>query len=180
MNGTCNYLLSRLSEGWSFKEALAKAQELGFAEADPSADVDGHDAADKLSILVRESFGVNLLPKWIEKHSLRDLVPTAPAEALERGEVLKQVGSCRLQPDGSVEAEVKIVSLARSHPLACTYNEENRFLVTDVDGNVHDVFGKGAGRWPTATAVFADIMDAQRALLRCEPVVNQKSEKLRA
>ena len=54
MNGTCNYLLSRLAEGWSFEQALAKAQELGFAEADPSADVDGHDAADKLSILVRE------------------------------------------------------------------------------------------------------------------------------
>ena len=180
MNGTCNYLLSRLGEGWSFEEALAKAQELGFAEADPSADVDGHDAADKLSILVRESFGVALHPKWVEKHSLRDLVPGAAAEALERGEVLKQVGSCRVRPDGSVEAEVHIVSLPQSHPLALTRNEENRFLITDADGNVHDVFGKGAGRWPTATAVFADVMDAQRALVGREPLAGQPAEKRRA
>ena len=180
MNGTCNYLLSRLSEGWKFEQALAKAQELGFAEADPSADVDGHDAADKLSILVREAFGVALLPKWIEKHSLRDLVPEAAADAVERGEVLKQVGSCRVRPDGSIDAEVRVVSLPCSHPLAAARNEENRFLVTDVDGKVHDVFGKGAGRWPTATAVFADVMDAQRALLGCEPLVGQDSEKLRA
>jgi homoserine dehydrogenase len=180
MNGTCNYLLSRLAEGWSFEQALAKAQELGFAEADPSADVDGHDAADKLSILVREAFGVALLPKWIEKHSLRDLVPEAAAEALECGEVLKQVGTCRVRPDGSIEAEVRIVSLHVDHPLAQTRDEENRFLVTDVDGNVHDVFGKGAGRWPTATAVFADVMDAQRALLGREPLAGQNAEKLRA
>ncbi len=180
MNGTCNYLLSRLAEGWSFEQALLNAQKLGFAEADPSADVDGHDAADKLSILVREAFGVALLPKWIEKHSLRDLVPEAAVEALERGEVLKQVGSCRVRPDGSVDAEVRIVSLPRSHPLAAACNEENRFLVTDIDGKVHDVFGKGAGRWPTATAVFADVMDAQRALLGCESTLGQKAEKLRA
>ena len=180
MNGTCNYLLSRLAEGWSFEQALARAQELGFAEADPSADVDGHDAADKLSILVREAFGVALLPKWIDKHSLRDLVPQAAAEALERGEVLKQVGSCRLRPDGSIEADVRIVSLPGWHPLAQTRDEENRFLVTDVDGKVHDVFGKGAGRWPTATAVFADIMDAQRALLGREPLLVPAAAKLRA
>jgi homoserine dehydrogenase len=180
MNGTCNYLLSRLAEGWNFEQALAKAQELGFAEADPSADVDGHDAADKLSILVREAFGVALLPKWIEKHSLRDLMPEAAAQALEHGQVLKQVGSCRVRPDGSIEAEVRVFSLPCSHPLALTRDEENRFLVTDVDGKVHDVFGKGAGRWPTATAVFADIMDAQRALLGREPLLGQDAEKLRA
>jgi homoserine dehydrogenase len=180
MNGTCNYLLSRLADGWSFEEALSKAQELGFAEADPSADVDGHDAADKLSILVRESFGVALLPKWIDKHSLRDLVPGAASEVLENDQVLKQVGSCRVRPDGSVEAEVRIVSLPSSHPLAQTRDEENRFLVTDVDGMVHDVFGKGAGRWPTATAVFADVMDAQRAVLGRLAEPEDQAVKLRA
>ncbi len=180
MNGTCNYLLSRLGEGWRFENALAKAQELGFAEADPSADVDGHDAADKLSIVVRNAFGVALLPKWIEKHSLRDLVPTAAVEALARGEVLKQVGCCRLRPDGSIDADVCVVSLPHSHPLAQTRDEENRFLVTDIDGKVHDVFGKGAGRWPTATAVFADVMDAQRALVGRTAVPGTAAVKLRA
>jgi homoserine dehydrogenase len=180
MNGTCNYLLSRLADGWSFDEALAKAQELGFAEADPTADVDGHDAADKLSILVREAFGVAVLPRFIAKHSLRDLVPEAAREALERGEVLKQVGRCHLMADGSIEAEVRVVPLPLSHPLAGARDEENRFLVTDSAGSVHEVFGKGAGRWPTATAVFADVMDAQRALLGREPLAGDKAVKLRA
>lgn len=180
MNGTCNYLLSRLAEGWSFGEALAKAQELGFAEADPSADVDGHDAADKLSILVREAFRVAVLPQLIAKHSLRDLAPQAAREAVERGEVLKQVGRCQLLADGSVEAEVRVVALPQSHPLAGARNEENCFLVTDSSGNMHEVFGKGAGRWPTATAVFADVMDAQRALLGREPAGDAKAVKLRA
>ncbi len=169
MNGTCNYLLSRLGEGWSFANALAKAQELGFAEADPSADVDGHDAADKLSILAREAYGVALNPERLPKHSLRDLVPEAAREALDRGEVLKQVGRCQLLADGSIEAAVEVVALPASHPLAQARNEENCFLVTDRDGKVHRVFGKGAGRWPTATAAFADVIDAQRALLRRDP-----------
>ena len=180
MNGTCNYLLSRLAEGTSLEKALAKAQELGFAEADPSADVDGHDAADKLSILVREAFGVAVVPQLIAKHSLRDLVPEAAMEALDRGEVLKQVGRCHLLPDGTVEAEVQVVALPLSHPLAGARDEENRFLITDAEGNVHEVFGKGAGRWPTATSVFADVMDAQRALLGRAPVEASKTLKLRA
>ena len=179
MNGTCNYLLSRLGEGWSLEKAVKTAQDLGFAETDPSADVDGHDAADKLSILLREALGIAVLPQLIAKHSLRDLVPDAAREALERGEVLKQVGRFSLLPDGSIEAEVQVRALSVSHPLALPRNEENRFLVTDSEGNVHDVFGKGAGRWPTATSVFADIMDAQRALLG-RPAVAQRAAKLRA
>ncbi|PSJ36738.1 homoserine dehydrogenase [Allosphingosinicella deserti] len=165
MNGTCNYLLSRLAEGWTFDDAVRQAQELGYAEADPAADVDSHDAADKLSVLIREAFGVALLPDRIAKESLRDVTPEAAQAALARGEVLKQVGRCRLLEDGSIAAEVRVVALPAAHPLAGARNEENRFLVTDTSGKVHEVFGKGAGRWPTATAVFADVMDAQRALL---------------
>jgi homoserine dehydrogenase len=165
MNGTCNFLLSRLSEGWGFDEAVAKAQELGFAEADPTADVDGHDAADKLSILVREAFGVALAPDRIAKQSLRNVTPEEARALLARGQVLKQVGRCRLLADGSLEAEVRLEALEAAHPLAGAKNEENRFLVTGSDGKVREIFGKGAGRWPTATAVFADVMDAQRALL---------------
>jgi homoserine dehydrogenase len=165
MNGTCNYLLSRLGEGWSFDEAVLKAQELGFAEADPAADVDGHDAADKLSILIREAFGVALLPERITKQSLREVTPQAARSAVERREVLKQVGRCRILGDGSIEAAVEVVSLPASHPLAQLRNEENHFVVLDSSGLSHHVPGKGAGRWPTATSVFADVMDAQRALL---------------
>jgi homoserine dehydrogenase len=180
MNGTCNYLLSRLGEGWKLEDALKKAQELGYAEADPAADLDGDDAAQKLSILIREAFGVALLPERIAKHSLRDLPPGAAREALERGEALKQVGRCHLLADGSIEAEVQVVALPLSHPLAGAHNEENRFLVTCADGTVTKVLGKGAGRWPTATAVFADVMDAQRALLGREPAAFGEVVKLTA
>jgi homoserine dehydrogenase len=86
-------------------------------------------------------------------------------DAVARGKVLKQVGRCKTLADGSLFAEVRIVALPADHPLARTRNEENCFLVADRDGRVHEVFGKGAGRCPTAEAVFADVMDAQRALL---------------
>lgn len=163
MNGTANFLLGRLAEGRAFEEALAEAQRLGFAEADPSADVDGHDAADKLSLLVRECFGVSLPPGAIAKQSLRSVSLADVQAALARGETLKQVGRCRVRSDGSVEADVRIESLPAAHPLAGAMNEENRFVITDAEGKLHEVYGKGAGRWPTAAAVFADVMDLQRA-----------------
>ncbi len=165
MNGTCNFLLSKLGEGWSFDDAVKKAQELGFAEANPAADVDGHDAADKLSILVREAFGVALPPDRIAKQSLRDVTPEAVTTASEAGKVLKQVGRCRLLADGSVEAAVQIEALPADHPLAGARNEENCFLILDKVGETLHLHGKGAGRWPTAASVFADVMDAQRSLL---------------
>jgi homoserine dehydrogenase len=164
MNGTANYLLSRMGEGWTLDDAVAKAQALGFAEADPAADVDGHDAADKLSILAREAFGVALPPGRIFKQSLRDVRKGDAALALANGQVLKQVARCRFGKDGSVRAEVRIEALPASHPLAAARDEENSFLVTDRDGVPHAVHGKGAGRWPSAAAVFADVMDLQRAL----------------
>lgn len=164
MNGTANFLLGKLAEGRALDDAVARAQALGFAEADPSTDVDGHDAADKLSLLIREAFGVALLPEEIAKDSLRSVTRAQAQAALARGEVLKQIGRCRLLPNGSVFAEVAIEALPATHPLAGAVNEENRFLVTGADGHVHAIYGKGAGRWPTTASVFADIMDLQRRL----------------
>ncbi|MBI1264757.1 MAG: homoserine dehydrogenase [Alphaproteobacteria bacterium] len=163
MNGTGNFILSRLRAGAAFDDAVAEAQRLGFAEADPSADVEGLDAADKLSLLIREAFGRTVPPGAIARQSLRDATPARIADAASRGEVFKQVGRCALKPDGSVEASVRVMSLPLAHPLAGAVNEENRFVVTLADGSVHALYGKGAGRWPTAAAVFADVMDIARA-----------------
>ncbi len=163
VNGTVNFLLARLANGWSFDQALAKAQELGFAEADPTSDVDGHDAAYKLSLLVRDAMGVALPSDEIPKDSLRSVTAEAILAALAKGQVLKQVSRARLLPDGKVEASVRIESLPASHPLARVTNTENSVLITAADGTVHEVHGHGAGRWPTAASVFADIMDLQRA-----------------
>lgn len=163
MNGTANFILSRLGEGEAFEDALAEAQRLGFAEADPSADVEGHDAADKLSILIREAFGVAMPPDHIAKQSLSEVTPEMCAAAAKDGKVYKQIARARRMAGGGVDAQVSIEPVALSHPFANARNEQNRALVTDAAGQVHAVYGKGAGRWPTAAAVFADMMDIQRA-----------------
>jgi homoserine dehydrogenase len=163
VNGTVNFLLARLANGWSFDRAIAKAQELGFAEADPSSDVDGHDAAYKLSLLVRDAMKIALPAEDIEKQSLSSVTAESILAALARGEVLKQVSRARLLADGKVEASVRIESLPASHPLAKVTNTENSVLITAADGRVHEVHGHGAGRWPTAASVMADVMDLQRA-----------------
>ena len=163
VNGTVNFLLARLANGWSFDKAIAKAQELGFAEADPSSDVEGHDAAYKLSLLVRDAMGVAVSADRIEKQSLDTVSAESILAALARGEVLKQVSRARLLPDGKVETSVRIESLPASHPLAKDTNTENSVLITAADGSVHEVHGHGAGRWPTAASVMADVMDLQRS-----------------
>lgn len=163
MNGTANFILSKLGEGEAFDDALAEAQRLGFAEADPSADVDGHDAADKLSILIREAFNVALPPDRIAKMSLAEITPEMCAAAAADGKVYKQIARARRVSADAVDAEVTIEPVSLSHPFAGARNEQNRALITDSHGRIHAIYGKGAGRWPTAAAVFADIMDIQRA-----------------
>lgn len=143
---------------------MRRAQELGLAEADPLADVDGHDAADKLAILARRAFGAALVPADIPRQSLRELPAGAAEAALARGEVLKQIGRCRLRPDGAVEASVRIESLPAGHVLARTRNEENCFILGDRCGRDHAIHGKGAGRWPTTAAVFGDVLDLHRMI----------------
>ena len=166
MNGTANFILSKLETGTAFAEALAEAQRLGFAEADPSADVEGHDAADKLSILIREAFDLALPPDKIAKQSLSEITPEMCAAASKDGKVYKQIARARRLAGGAVDAEIVIEPVSHAHPFAGAKNEQNRALVTDGRGRVHAVYGKGAGRWPTAAAVFADMMDLQRAYAR--------------
>lgn len=178
MNGTANFILSKLGAGEAFEDALADAQRLGFAEADPSADVEGHDAADKLSILIREAFGIALAPDLIPKQSLAEITPEMCAQAAQEGKVYKQMARARRVAAGAVDAEIVIEPVAMSHPFAGARNEENRALLTDSRGQIHAIYGKGAGRWPTAAAVFADIMDIQRATACVSPVADGLGRKV--
>tara|TARA_R110002051_G_scaffold48299_2_gene94926 strand:- start:16248 stop:17999 length:1752 start_codon:yes stop_codon:yes gene_type:complete len=161
MNGTCNFILGRLAEGALLADAIAEAQALGFAEADPRGDIDGHDAADKLSIIIQHAFGVALDPREIAKESLSHLPAHRLQAAAEQNLVFKQVASCTAGSDGRVVAKVELRALPRDHRLARLRNEENGFLVQLPHESLY-VQGKGAGRWPTAEAVFADIVDIQR------------------
>lgn len=167
MNGTCNFIFDQLKQGTRLADAVSEAQRLGFAEADPSTDLDGHDAADKLVLLAHHAFGVTLHPGQIEKESLNDLDGNRIRAVNEKGMVFKQIARCEATPDGRVEARVEIVALEPDHPLAGLVNEGNGFLVKLPQKTV-SVRGKGAGRWPTAEAVFADIMDIQRSYLTGE------------
>lgn len=161
MNGTCNYILGQLGEGALLAQAISDAQRLGFAEADPRADIDGNDAADKLSIIIRHAFGVRLDPDDIARESLSDLSAERLQAAAEQNLVIKQVGHCAVGADGRVEARVELRALEPDNPLARLRNEENGFIVQLPHESLY-VCGKGAGRWPTAEAVFADIVDIQR------------------
>ncbi len=167
MNGTCNFIFGQMQKGVRLADAVAEAQRLGFAEADPSTDLDGLDAADKLSIIIRHAFGVNLAPDQIPCESLNDLSAQRIKAVQEQGLVFKQVARCEVTADGRVEARVDIEALKPDHPLAGLVNEGNGFLIRMPQRTV-SVQGKGAGRWPTAEAVFADIMDIQRGYLTGE------------
>jgi len=161
MNGTCNFILDALDRGELFADAVAEAQRLGFAEADPSTDLDGDDAADKLAIICHHAFGIMPDVRDISRESLSDLSPERIAAAREAGLVFKQVGRCVADNTGGVDARVELRALPQSHPFAALRNEANGFLIHRPQGLTY-IKGKGAGRWPTAEAMFADLMDVQR------------------
>lgn len=179
MNGTCNFILGKLAEGALLAEAIAQAQALGFAEADPRGDIDGDDAADKLSIIIQHAFGVSLAPGEIAKESLSDLPAHRLEAAAEQNLVFKQVASCTAGADGRIHAKIELRALAPDHPLARLRNEENGFLVQLPHESVY-VQGKGAGRWPTAEAVFADIVDIQRLVDCSQPAAVSSKPELAA
>ncbi len=156
VNGTTNFVLGRLAEGLSFQDAIKEAQKLGFAEADPTADVEGYDAAHKLAILAFHGLGLSLSPQAISCEGISNLSEQDIANALLRGGVIRLVATCEWK-DGEVSATVAPRYLSGEHPLAQVHGEENAVHITTEDGAVHLVAGKGAGRCPTATAVFGDV-----------------------
>ncbi len=161
VNGTCNFVLGRMDEGDSLDDAVALAQEKGFAEAEPSADVDGRDAAEKLVIIIRHAFGVTLTADAIQCQSLRDLPVHAVQQALRDGKHYKQVSCCELDDEG-LRASVSLRAVDADDYLAGAVAEQNRIQVTMASGAVVSLSGKGAGRWPTAEAVMADLFEVWR------------------
>jgi homoserine dehydrogenase len=161
LNGTCTYILSRLEEGSPYREALLEAQRLGYAEADPSLDVEGFDAAHKLTILARLAFDPSL--RWekvaARTHGISHLTPAIVKEAMEDGGRVRLLGS--VYPlEGEWRVEVRPVYLPASHPLATSEGTRNTLLFRgDAVGEVL-ISGAGAGAEPTASAVLADVLNA--------------------
>ena len=165
LNGTCNYILTRIHEdGISFAEALALAQEKGFAEADPTLDVEGFDTAHKLAILSSIAYGMELNLEDIFVEGITHVTPMDIRFADEFGYRIKLLAISKYQED-AVEARVHPTMIPVDNMLAGVSRSLN--AVTVVGDAVEDMllYGRGAGMMPTATAVVSDIVDIARNIV---------------
>ena len=165
VNGTCNYILTRMTEeGLSFEEVLREAQEAGFAEADPSLDVDGLDAAHKLALLTTLAYGTEISLEDIYVEGIRGIEPLDLAFARELGFVTKLLAIAK-ETEGGLEVRVHPALIPERHVLSSVRMAYNAFyLKGDAVGDVL-LYGLGAGQMPTGSAVVSDIVDLARNVL---------------
>ncbi len=167
LNGTCNYILTRMeNEGAAFADVLRDAQRLGYAEADPTFDIEGIDTAHKLSILAAMAFGGRIRFDEVHTEGIGRITPEDIAQADELGYRIKLLGIARPHagPDGErIEMRVHPTLVPQSSQIAQVSDSYNAVMVSG-DFVEHTMyFGRGAGERPTASAVVADIMDIARA-----------------
>lgn len=162
VNGTTNYILTKMFEdGMDFSEALAKATELGYAEADPTADVEGLDAGRKVAILASIAFHSRVVFDDVYTEGITKISAKDVAYAKEFGSVIKLLGVVHNREDG-IEVAVYPMMLPKNHPLASVRDSFNAVFV---HGDALDdamFYGRGAGELPTASAVMGDVIDIIR------------------
>ena len=163
LNGTTNYILTRMIRaGLSFDAALKEAQQNGYAEQDPTADIEGHDACRKICILASLAFGRHVYPRQVPTEGITGVTLSDVAYAESCGKKIKLLGRAMRRSDGKVCAYVAPHLVDQENPLA---GVEDVFNAIAVKGNaIGDVmfYGRGAGKLPTASAVVADVIDAPR------------------
>jgi homoserine dehydrogenase len=180
VNGTTNFILTKMyQEGAEFADVLAEAQRLGYAEADPTADVDGHDAAYKLSILASMAFDSTVDYREIHTEGIRAVTARDIAIAKSYGYVIKLLAIGVAHDDDRIELRVHPVMLPKRHPLGAVNDSFNAVFAR---GNfVGDVmfYGRGAGQLPTASAIVGDIIDLAMHQLKggTSPRMNFGSQK---
>jgi homoserine dehydrogenase len=158
VNGSTNYILSQVfGEGIGFDEALKKAQAKGFAESDPSLDVEGTDAVNKLSILLTHAYGIVVLPGGLVHTGIQNLTPYDAATAKEKGYEIKLVAQAGKLPNGDVAAFVLPQFVPKDNQLYSVRNEYNGVIIESSLADKQFFYGKGAGGYPTASAVLSDI-----------------------
>ena len=164
VNGTTNYMLTRMTEnGLGYDEALKEAQELGYAEADPTADVDGHDAAAKAAILASIAFNSRVTIDEVPTEGIRSLSAGDIAYANEIGYTVKLLAIAR-RTEGGIDIRVHPTMIRSSHPLAAVNGVYNAiYVVGDAVGETM-FFGEGAGAGAAASAVVGDLIEVARAL----------------
>jgi homoserine dehydrogenase len=162
LNGTTNYILTKMEAGASYPEALAEAQALGYAEADPTGDVEGFDAAGKVVILARLLMNEQMHMEDVDRSGITHLTSDDIKTASAAGERWKLIGSLERDSQGKLLAKVKAERLPTSHPLAGVSGATNAaHFTTDLVGDV-TLIGPGAGRLPTGYAVIEDVLAIYR------------------
>jgi len=157
VNGTTNFILSEMERGAEYAEALAAAQELGYAEADPTDDVEGVDAAAKMSILATVAFGSRVTPDQVDTRGITEVTPAHVAAAAELGMVVRLVGIATLSGE-EVDVRVQPAFVERSHPLAAVDGPFNAVMLQGDAIREITLEGPGAGGIETASAVVADLV----------------------
>lgn len=157
LNGTCNFILSKMEEGLSYQEALSQAQALGFAEADPTADVDGFDTQRKLRILASLAFNQTILEADIPCQGISQITSQEVQAGLAKGQRYKLLAQARLHK-GKLEAQVKPVLIDKGSQLGSLIDGENAIIVKLSNAQELIFRGFGAGGRPTAFAVLSDLL----------------------
>jgi homoserine dehydrogenase len=168
INGTCNFVIDQIASGNDFGAAVRLAQKEGFAEADPTLDLNGTDAAQKLVLLARESFGVSLSVAEVRRAGIDKLTSADVWEAAKRGNIFRLIAECSQTVDG-VRASVRPVELPAIHPFAQIKGAENCLVIETENGQTKTIKGRGAGRYATTESVMADLLDLHSELARPQP-----------
>ncbi|HEX3795672.1 MAG TPA: homoserine dehydrogenase [Acidimicrobiales bacterium] len=166
VNGTTNFILSRMEDdGVDYAEALAEAQSLGLAERDPTADVEGHDAAAKAAILASLAFGGDVVDGDVYREGITGISAADVAYANRLGYAVKLLAVAEMV-DGGPELSVRVhpAMVPRAHPLASVRGAFNAVFVEGAVSGELMLYGRGAGGGPTASAVLGDLVDAARNL----------------
>lgn len=157
LNGTCNFILSKMEEGAEFSEALKEAQSLGFAEADPTEDVAGYDARAKLVILMRLALRADVRPEEIPARSITEISAIDFSYAKDLNCTVRQISRAQAVDD-KVVAVVGPMLVPKTSPLAWSHGTENMVIATGLYGGNVVFSGHGAGGHPTAVAVVSDLL----------------------
>jgi homoserine dehydrogenase len=163
VNGTTNFILSKMtSEGSDYADVLAEAQALGYAEADPTADVEAFDAAAKVQILASLAFGAELRGEEISREGITGIRSIDVEFARRAGYVIKLVGVAERVGESGISRRVHPAMIPADHPLASVHGAMNAVFVEGTKSGPLMWLGQGAGGAPTATAVLGDVLDAAR------------------
>ena len=163
LNGTTNFILTKMiNENMPFAEALSTAQKLGYAEKDPTADVEGHDACRKICILSSLVFGKHVYPEWVHCEGISSITAEDAQYAESWGGAVKLIGSVKRTADGKILPIVRPAFVCGANQLSNVNDVFNGIMVYGDAIDKVMFYGRGAGKFPTASAIVADLIDAAK------------------